>query len=155
MGASTDRGRKREEHNEVRWPHLPVQRPPAATRSPPPLRRRCTLLLLLLVGVVAVVWSMAGVEALLPRQGELEPAMACRPRRRSLAGRAWGSSRSASGRGGARGCGGLAGRVKADRAGGRGVPRRQRRRARELDPFVAPVPSVPIATVKGKERREG
>jgi len=30
----------------MRWPHLPVQRPPAATRSPPPLRRRCTLLLL-------------------------------------------------------------------------------------------------------------
>ena len=57
--------------------------------------------------------------------------------------------------GGARGCGGLAGRGKADRAGGRGVPRRRRRRARELDPFVAPVLSVPIATVKGKERREG
>jgi len=56
------------------------------------------------------------------------------------------------GRGGAHGAGG---RGKADRAGGRGVPRRWRRRARELDLFVAPILSVPIATVKGKERREG
>ena len=69
-------------------------------------------------------------------------------------GEAWpggrGGAREAGRRGGARGCGGLAGRGKADRAGGRGVPRRRRRRARELDPFVAPVLSVPIATVKGK-----
>ena len=73
-------------------------------------------------------------------------------------GEAWpggrGGAREAGRRGGARGCGGLAGRGKADRAGGRGVPQR-RRRARELDPFVAPVLSVPITTVKGKERREG
>jgi len=40
-------GRKREKHHEMRWPHLLIQRPPAATRSPPPLRRRCTLLLFL------------------------------------------------------------------------------------------------------------
>jgi len=49
------------------------------------------------VGVVAVVWSMAGVEALLPRQGELEPAMACRPRRRSLAGLAGVGERAVAG----------------------------------------------------------
>ena len=53
--------------------------------------------LFVLVGVVAVVWSMAGVEALLPRQGELEPAMACRPRRRSLAGLAGVGERAVAG----------------------------------------------------------
>lgn len=38
--------RQREKHHEAGWPHLPVQRPPAATRSPPLLPRRCTPLLL-------------------------------------------------------------------------------------------------------------
>lgn len=44
MGGKHGSRRTREKHHEMRWPHLPVQCPPAATRSPPPLRRRCTLL---------------------------------------------------------------------------------------------------------------
>jgi len=83
MGASTDRGRKREEHNEVRWPHLPVQRPPAATRSPPPLRRHCTLLLLLLSRPIpaGTATETASAHPKTPEQGRSEKSAGGRAHR--------------------------------------------------------------------------